>query len=288
MAEPNFAIINQHPVNDPNAPMMRDMVNEGIGHLDPMLIRPTQYLVYLYTVSRREFTIYRPPLIHSLIITACPTGERYRLVRGLPHPFAQPDINPSNGEPIIYYHDARFVAQDICNPDNLSLDQDSYLKASGDRALGSGVNLSEQGVFWSLNNPPKEEEIAAAEKRRDIYYKRLIDQANSLAASDPKALHDILNQDYHLAAEHFGLDTSWHQVLKPMAECPNCGDKIKPGVAFHNSSVTGMLCIIDRERAKAAGVRVPENSPITETEFAPVKRGPGRPRKTELQGEPGS
>ena len=46
--------------------------------------------------------------------------------------------------------------------------------------------------------------------------------------------------------------------------CPNCGDVVKAGIAFHKSSA-GVLCIIDKKRADEAG----------------VSRGPGRPRKSD-------
>lgn len=293
MDNPNYSITTQYPVNDPHAPRMRDLLSQQMMTLDPMLVRPKMFDVYLYTISKREFTVNRPPLFRSLIIPACAKGERYRLVRAIPHPFPQPDVSPENGEPIVHYHDAKLVAQDICNPDNLSLDQDAYMKVTVDTRLGMGVNLSRQGVFWSLNNPPSEEELAAAEKRREAYYRMIFDQANGLAASDPRGLQDALTIDHHMAAEYFGRESSWHQVLKPMAECPNCGDNVKPGVAFHKSSVTGDICIIDRARAKAAGVAVdeePEEATAVEAagEPQPVKRGPGRPRKTELHGGAGS
>ena len=35
-------------------------------------------------------------------------------------------------------------------------------------------------------------------------------------------------------------------------KCPNCGDDIPPSVAFHKSS-TGVLCVLDPERAFRAG-----------------------------------
>lgn len=268
---------------------MRDMMMDGPGVWDPSMSRPPEYYIYLYTISKREFTVLRAPLIRSLIIPACLPTERFRLVTRLSQPFPQPDINPVNGDVIVHdrgkSHDARYIAQDICNPDNLTLDQDAYIGMSDRFVSGYGTNLSAQGVFWSLSNPPSEEEIKAAERRREIYYGKLWEQANMLSASDPKALAVALTQDHHMAAEYFGRETSWHQVLRPMADCPNCGEKIRPGIAFHKNQELGVICIIDPERAAKAGVKIPvaEPSAFEAEQFdkpqQPVKRGPGRPRK---------
>lgn len=287
MAEPTYTITRQHDLNDPNAPRMRDLAMDSPAIWDPSMSRREEYRVYLYTISKREFTVCRPPLIRTLLIPACGPAERFRLVTSLPQPFGQPDINPVNGDFIIYdrgrSHDAQYVAQDICNPDNPSLDQDAYARMPDRFLTGYGTNLSAQGVFWSLNNPPEEKEIKAAEKRRETYYHQLWEQANTLASIDPKTLAATLTQDYHMAAEYFGRETSWHQVLRPMADCPNCGEKIKPGIAFHKSQELGIICIIDPVRARAAGVSVPEPVQVSadereEIEPSSAKRGPGRPR----------
>jgi hypothetical protein len=37
-------------------------------------------------------------------------------------------------------------------------------------------------------------------------------------------------------------------------DCPNCGERIKAGVAFHKQE-EGTLCILDWKRAVASGVR---------------------------------
>jgi hypothetical protein len=285
LPEATHSVSRQYDVNDLNAPRMRDMVLDGPALWDPSMTRPPEYYVYLYTISKREFTVYRAPLIRSLIIPACGPTERYRLVTRLSQPFPQPDTDPKNGDVIVHdrgkSHDARYIAQDICNPDNMTLDQNAYVGMNDRLVSGYGTNLSAQGVFWSLSNPPAEEEIKAAERRREIYYGKLWEQANMLAAADPKALAVALTQDHHMAAEYFGREASWHQILRPMADCPNCGEKIKPGIAFHKNQELGIICVIDPGRARAAGVlvgtaTVSKEEPVTE---APVKRGPGRPRK---------
>ena len=48
------------------------------------------------------------------------------------------------------------------------------------------------------------------------------------------------------------MKADWHQKREVLAKCPNCGDDVAPGIAFHKSSV-GILCVIDPEKAFKAG-----------------------------------
>ena len=148
-------------------------------------------------------------------------------------------------------HVGEKVAQSICNPNNHSLNQDAVPPEQS--ITGYGVDLNAQGVFWSRNNPPTEEEISKAEARRERYYQGLLERARTLEISNPKELEGLINQDYHMAANFFNVETSWHKKMVKFEECPNCGEQVKPGVAYHKNSL-GLLCIIDKKRAKDAGI----------------------------------
>ena len=87
----------------------------------------------------------------------------------------------------------------------------------------------------------------------------IFEQANGLLRSDPKKLQEVLNLDHHLAAEMFGIDVDWHRVTTPKIECPNCGEKIKEGIAFHYQN--GNRCVLDWERAYLAGAVKKEDVP---------------------------
>jgi hypothetical protein len=122
-----------------------------------------------------------------------------------------------------------------------------------------GTDLRAQGVFWTRNNPPTEAEVAKAHKRIEKYYRGLLEKATALEYSNPKELAERLqNEDYHLAADYFGEEFSWHKKrVKKVApvvksECPNCGNEIKRGIAFHFDPDTG-LCVLDWKRAYEAG-----------------------------------
>lgn len=270
MPEPNVTVVATHPVWSQDAgadPRGASMASEVLGA--PMvfpvdLARPPEYWVYLYTVSKLEFVVERAPLIRRLIVPASKPGERFRLVARIPHPFPQVEIDPMRGDWLVHDrgpgHDGRRVAQDICFPDNTTLEQDAYLRVQNFKPLSYGTNLSAQGVFWSLSNPPEEAEVAAAENRRHLYYKELWDQANALWTSEPKALQDIITRDHHAAAEYFGVDVGWHQIPKRFVECPNCGEKVREGVAFHRNEAVGAICVLDWRRAVQAGVKSPKQA----------------------------
>ncbi len=49
-----------------------------------------------------------------------------------------------------------------------------------------------------------------------------------------------------------GLKADWHQTAEVSVYCPFCGDEIRQGIAFHQSSA-GVLCVLDPERALKAG-----------------------------------
>jgi hypothetical protein len=269
MAEPTAKIGTVHGPGDPasiSASRFRDA-----RYIDPVLLRPPKRLVYLYTISKRDFVVSQPPLFPKLFVPACEPDQSYRLVATIPDPMLQADMEVWSEDIRVHGHNGCTVAQSLCNPDNYAA-RDYADSAEDTRAiitlqdalptggLGWGVNLNVQGVFWSLHNPPQKEEIAAAERRRERYYSRLIEQARQLELSDPRKLNDELNQDYHQAAEYFNLETSWHKTLIKRAECPLCGQGMKPGVAIH-ALPDGCGGVLDWDRAIAAGLRKAADRP---------------------------
>lgn len=263
MATPNLAIGEQH---GPTTPQAQSFTRALMGNMqfNEAEIEAPRYKVYLYTVSKREFIVEQAPLVPRLTIPACAAEERYKIVTEIPHPMYQVERHPDRNEAIVYRHDAQRVAMSLCNPTNPTLNQDHVVQ----NPLASGVNLSAQGVFWSLSNPPEEKEIQAAFKRREKYYASLLEQARQLEVVNPKELESLLNQDFHMAAEYFAVETPWHRKFVSKAECPNCGEPIKSAnLAYHVNSL-GMVCVIDRERASAALVGQEQSSPDAKVEPA--------------------
>lgn len=239
---------------------------------------PIHRHIYLYSVARRGFTVSHPYFKGEL--RGCKEGERYTLCYSVPDPPQQISIDPERGGKRVEVEprdEAGWrVAIDILNPNNPSTNP--YFRPNGQQAAlyatGQGVDLIRYGLFPSLNNPPTEEEIKKAERTRDDSYQALVDEAFAEQASNPQNFRAWLrtNPDITVAMEALGIEADWHRRVEVKQSCPNCGDTIKSGIAFHKSSA-GVLCIIDADRAAKAGVRLQmdEDEP---------RRGPGRPPKS--------
>ena len=240
------------------------------NNIDPGAFRKPDYYVYIYSIASKKLERRIPPMIPCLILKACPADQDYIEVAKLEHPYQQADRDVDNGEVRIRFHDARKVAQDIVCPD--AVDMDSAISVE---STSSGNDYRAQGVFWSLNNPPTAEEVKKARQRVEKYYRALLERAQTLEYTNPKELNERLNEDYHLAADYFGEEYSWHKIRTRKAptaakvECPFCGESIKSGVAFHKGE-DGDLCILDWKRAYEAGK-------VTLKQIPEVKRWEGFP-----------
>jgi len=237
----------------PSAPESQSLASEHkIPEVfDANMYREPEYYIYIYTTSDRDFTVSQPPLFPRLLVRAKKPQERYALVVKIPSPFQQIDREGAIGDLIVRGHKAEQVAASLVNPNNPTLNQDAVIPAQ--LVHGFGVDLTSQGVFWSKNNPPTEEEVAKAEKRRENYYRGLLERARTLEISNPRELEFLINQDYHMAAEYFGEEYSWHRKMTRSVECPLCGEPIKPGIAAHKNSLGG-VCVLDAERAEKMGL----------------------------------
>ena len=232
-------------------------------YLDPDQMRKGEYTVYLHSISKRSFE--QPhPIYRNVIVPACPKDKRYITFMRITHPVQIATVDPDNvsGPLKWFFENAKRAALCVCNPSYVGNDlsvQDKEI-ANEYQIASSESNLTQQGVFASLNEIPTEEELKKAEGRRTAYYKRIFEEMNGLFRSNPKEAQERLGLDHHLAAEMFAIDVDWHKLTTPKIECPNCGEKIKEGIAFHR--VNGDLCVLDWERAYLAGAvkkdQVPE------------------------------
>jgi hypothetical protein len=238
----------------------------GPDYIDPSQMRKPEYFVYIYSVvdprpAGKKLIRALPPLVPVLEIAELKPGEQYTLVTTIGHPVMQPCMK-ENGDRYVEYHDARRIAMDIVNPDNLSLNQDA--KVDPARLYSEGNDYGKLGVFWSLHNPPLAEEVEKAIARKEAYYRSRLDQARLVESSDPKALYAYITTTDHIAADYFGEQHSWHQKRVKKEACPNCGEEINPGAKFHVSqAMGGIICVLDWRAAVNAGVKklrdVPED-----------------------------
>jgi hypothetical protein len=232
---------------------------------DPGSVRKPDSFVYVYSVVDPRPDGYHllrdlSPLVHRMQIAELQPGERYALVTKIPQPVCQRWLDPASNQWRVDEHSARRVAQDIVNPENVTGNQDAVLAA--DKSFTEGNDFGKLGVFWSANHPPTDEEIDKAVKRKEGFYRKRLDQCRALEASSPKDLYAFLTPTDHVAADYFGEEFSWHKVSRKPESCPNCGEPVKPGVAFHASAALGgVICVIDWKRACEAGVKKLEDVP---------------------------
>lgn len=228
---------------------MRKMNAEAFRTSVPPLYDIKGY-VYLHSVAKRDFpmnhTFFKQPL------RGCKNGERYVTCGRIPNPpqTVSPDTerggNRIDMEPV----SAWAVAIDILNPSNFTADP--YFKS----AAGTSANcdLVAQGLFPSLNEVPTEQELKKAEEARDTRLRALASEAMRLEVMNPQRLHEFLgdNPDAHAGMDLIGAKAHWHQgAAQVMQACPNCGESVKAGIAFH--MYEGGLCVLDWKRAYEAG-----------------------------------
>jgi len=241
-------------------------------------MREPRRLIYIHTVSKKPRIVNRTLFPH-LLLKGCDSGERYVTCAVIADPIAQPSPDQERGGIRVDEHDGWRAIIDLLNPRNTT--NDPY---SGDtefewHANKSGQNLLAEGFFPSTREVPTEKEIIKAEECVKKHFKWLTDQAIRMAGSGmQKEFNEFLQTypDVHPAMDALGLSAPWHAASVIEAFCPNCGEKIRPGVAFHKSDLGP--CVIDPARAFKAGVidREKMEELLGIDQPAPVKQAPRR------------
>jgi hypothetical protein len=166
-------------------------------------------------------------------------GEEYSLTRITPRT-AVMDYGDKRILPLPIA--AREIADDLCREFNSDAGERSFL-----------------GVFVCAGNSPTEEELRGAREKLDEFYRALVAAADREWERSHSYLfiHDLQRR----AAANLGLDKEWHYQVRETAECPGCGERVKPGVAVCKSCGA----ILDREKALALGLVQPPVRPVMET-----------------------
>lgn len=126
---------------------------------------------------------------------------------------------------------AREVAEDIAREIN------------GDSGDGSF-----HGVFVAAGPVPTEAELADARRRLEEFHHKLVASAD--LEWERTHNHMFITDLERRAARQLGLEKPWLYDSRPLAECPACADRIKPGVAVCKSCGA----ILDREKAAQYGL----------------------------------
>lgn len=224
-------------------------------HSDPHMVRKPDYFLYLFNIGPLNHDVARPPMIVRAKIPACPKGQKYVTAFKLGNIVNQVWADADTGQPRTHSEYAERVLTDLINPYNLGVDQD--VEIDPNRVFSVGNNLGEMGVFWSRNEVPTDEEMVKPRQRMEKFFRRMIAQGDALARAGKQ---EDITELMHIGADYFNYKAGWHTQVEVPATCPNCGEDIKRGVAYHKNSAD-VICVIDWDRSIAAGVKKASDRP---------------------------
>lgn len=139
--------------------------------------------------------------------------------------------------------------------------EDLAREINGDSGEGSF-----HGVFVAAGDLPTEEELADARRRLQEFQRRLVASADLEweRTKNPMFITDLERR----AARQLGLEKPWLYDAKPLADCPVCGEKIKPGVAVCRSC----RAVLDRDKAAQYGILPQERKSASDSRRDGEKR----------------
>lgn len=205
------------------------------------------YVVYVYNLLDREYLIQQPPLFPGFHIPAREPGKKFSVTL-LPAFVNEVYFRPGTDE---YYYkplDGRKAASTLLNPGAFpGIRWEGQLHAwKTDDQFGN--NLNKFGVFWSLTPPTDSVKLDAEMKlfkdRLEITMRELVKAGEAFHANGE--LKNITPL-HHYAMDYLGQQAPWHMSMHHMIACPNCGESVRDGIAYHKNAF-GEKCIIDQER----------------------------------------
>ncbi len=256
-----------------NALAMQERQNHGENIIEAQdQGREPGYVIYVYNILDREYVVTQPPLFPGFVIPACKPGQKFSQTV-LPAFVKEPYLKPGSTE---YYYknvDGRKAATSLLNPGAFpGTNWESQIQNwdSEETAItGAANNLNLYGVWWSLTMPDETEkldrEIKIFRTRVGVTMNGLVKMAEQLAATGELKLISPL---MHFAMDYLGKQAPWHMAAYHMITCPNCGEPVKEGIAYHRNSF-GERCIVDDEKYKAMVARQRElEAPTSEPDDA--------------------
>ncbi len=118
-----------------------------------------------------------------------------------------------------------------------------------------GGEASYFGVFVCNENVPREDELAEARERLELFYASLVNSADK----QWERTHNVafISDLERRAARELRLEKDWSYEPAMRNECPACGERLKPNVAV--CRVCG--AVLNREKAAQWGLLPPEVVP---------------------------
>jgi hypothetical protein len=203
-------------------------------------------VVALVNISAEKWPLRNRTYFGSLEVRSPQPGEPYAItpIRG-----CTGVMDLGDKRTMEYRITAREIAEDIAREIN------------GDSGEGSF-----HGVFVAAGEGPTEGELGDARRRLEEFHRRLVAAADLEweRSHNPMFITDLERR----AARQLGLDKPWLYDPKPLADCPVCAEKIKPGVAVCRSCGA----ILDREKAAQFGLVAKEEGSATESQRRGEKR----------------
>jgi hypothetical protein len=197
---------------------------------DQVMPPDPSYKVYIFNLSPMRHVVEKGSA-GTFTIPACEPEQ----------PYSEPLVLPAivrdsyfiEQEMRTHAVSGEYMAQDIVHP-------------TIGQSWSFGQNIDELGVFWTRNNPPTEQEIAAARAKMEVSYRKLLGMASTIEATGKI---DEITPLMRIAASYFGEDRTWNKIYKRVAECPGCGEPAKPGIIRHPCGY-----IFDPDRALLSGM----------------------------------
>ena len=207
------------------------------------------YVIYVYNILNKEHLVSQPPIFPGVVIPACKPHEKFSFTV-LPPFVKEPYFKPGTTE--MYYKnvDGRKAATSLLNPSAFPGTNWAGQLQKWDTGDQYGNNLNNYGCWWSLTKPDEtaklDKEIEAFKERVHRTMDELVKRGEELSASgDLKSITPWM----HFAMDYLGKQAPWHMATHHMISCPNCGDPVKEGIAYHRNSF-GERCIVNPVRYK--------------------------------------
>jgi len=211
------------------------------------------YKIYVYNILDREWVVNQPPAFPNFRVLPCPRSQKFTVTE-LP-PFIKEVYNQVGTFDHFYKMvDGRKYASQLLNPASFPSTnwENQIMDWQSEDQFGNNLNLL--GVWWSLTPPSDiarlEEEIGIFKRIAQKTMEGMIATAEQLAAAGKR---NEITPLMHFAMDYLGKQAPWHMAMHHMVACPNCGDPVKEGIAYHKNEF-GEKCIIDMERCIALGI----------------------------------
>jgi len=263
------------------AAAMQDSENhDGIRLSTQDNVGEANYVIFVYNILNREYVVEQPPKWPHFRIPACPKGEKFAFTV---LPAYTKETFFDAGDPSRTHYrimDGRKDAMSLLNPSAYPGTQWESQLSNWDNEetaiTGTGNNKNAWGVFWSLTSPDEVEKLEEEiQLFRDYVVKTMngqVKQAELLAAQGK--LQDI-TPNMHFAMDYLGKQAAWHMTMDHMISCPNCGDPIKDGIAYHRNSF-GDKCIVDYARCVKLGIVKASDDVDPQMDHTPPAKKSGR------------